>query len=83
MLLYDPAAAHRATGITMRRVLYLALPVLACASPAHAYIEAPHSLGKCVHESTNIVLVELSRVSKEKNLLIFKKERAPKREAGR
>src|SRR5262249_47882661 len=40
---------------------------------ASAYIEVPYSLGRCVHESTNIVLMELSRVNTEKNLLIFKK----------
>jgi hypothetical protein len=57
----------------MRRVLAAAVPLLVLTSTAHAYIEAPHTLGKCIHESTNVVLVELTRVSKEKNLLIFKK----------
>src|SRR5262245_64568242 len=40
---------------------------------ARAYIEAPHSLGQVVHESTNIVYVELARVNTEKNLLIYRK----------
>jgi hypothetical protein len=57
----------------MHRPLLTALPFLALASPSSAYIEAPHSLGKCVHESTNVVLVELAKVNADKNLLIFKK----------
>ncbi|HJZ89564.1 MAG TPA: YdjY domain-containing protein [Gemmataceae bacterium] len=57
----------------MTRLLVPALLWLLAAAPAPAYIEAPHTLGRCVHESTNVVLVELSRVNKEKNLLIFTK----------
>lgn len=38
-----------------------------------AYVEAPHTLGRCVQESTNVVLMEVSRVNKEKNLIIYKK----------
>src|SRR5262245_27464284 len=57
----------------MLRHLLVAIPLVAITAQARAYIEAPHSLGRCVHESTNIVLVELSRVNKEKGLLIFKK----------
>jgi hypothetical protein len=60
--------------MAMRR---LAIPAtflcLILTPPARAYIEAPHTLGKCVHESTNIVLLELVRVNTEKNLLIYKK----------
>jgi hypothetical protein len=57
----------------MRSALLAAVPVLVLAAPTHAYIEAPHSLGKCVHESTNVVLVELTKVNTDKNLLVFKK----------
>jgi len=57
----------------MRHALAAALPLLTLAVPARAYIEAPHSLGKCVHESTHIVLVELTKVNVDKNLLVFKK----------
>ena len=57
----------------MRRALSVALPFLTLATPAGAYIEAPHSLGRCVHESSNVVLVELTKVSADKNLLVFKK----------
>jgi len=41
--------------------------------PASAYIEVPHSLGRCVNDSTNIVLMEVTKVNVEKNLIIFKK----------
>jgi hypothetical protein len=57
----------------MTRLVSPALLCLLAAAPARAYIEAPHSLGRCIHESTNVVLMELSRVNKEKNLLIFTK----------
>jgi hypothetical protein len=63
-------------GISMRYLIVPACLALLLALPAaRAYVEAPHSLGRCCHESTNIVLVELVRVSKEKNLLIYKKVR--------
>jgi hypothetical protein len=53
--------------VSAAALLFLPLP------RAAAYIEAPHSLGRCVHESSTIVLVELVRVNTDKNLLIFKK----------
>jgi hypothetical protein len=40
---------------------------------SQAYIEAPHSLGQVVALSTNIVLLRVEKVDKEKNLIIFKK----------
>jgi len=57
----------------MMRLLIPVLLSFSLAAPAYAYIEAPHSLGKCVNDSSNVVLVELSKVNKEKNLLIYKK----------
>jgi hypothetical protein len=49
--------------------LWLATP------PAYAYIEAPYTLGKIITESTNIVVMKVEKVDKEKNLIIFKKVR--------
>jgi hypothetical protein len=40
---------------------------------AHAYVEAPHSLGLVCTLSTNIVLVRVEKVDKEKNLIIYRK----------
>jgi len=39
----------------------------------YAYIEAPHTLGRCVQEASHIVLMEVEKVSSEKGLIIFKK----------
>jgi hypothetical protein len=38
-----------------------------------AYVEAPYSLGRVLSESTHAVLVEVTRVNKEKGLVIYKK----------
>src|SRR5262245_3070083 len=46
-----------------------------CVRPAHAYVEAPHSLGLVAQLSTNIMLVQVERVDKEKNLIIYRKVR--------
>jgi len=40
---------------------------------ARAYVEAPHTLGIVCRDSTHIVLVEVSKINREKNLIIFKK----------
>lgn len=41
----------------------------------HAYVEAPYPLGKVIFESTNIVVMRVEKVDKEKNLIIFRKVR--------
>src|SRR5262249_43528479 len=70
----QPAAAQpRNPRRHMLRFLSVALLAVAAATQAHAYIEATHTLGRCVHESNNVVLVELTRVNQEKGLLIYKK----------
>jgi hypothetical protein len=43
--------------------------------PALAYIEVPHSFGQVVGQSTNIVLMRVEAVDKEKNLIIYRKVR--------
>ena len=45
------------------------------AQPAQAYIEEVHSLGKVVALSTNIVLMQIIAVDREKNLIVYKKVR--------
>jgi len=44
-------------------------------STAHAYVEAPHSLGQIVTLSTNIMVLQVEKVDKEKNLIIYRKVR--------
>ena len=48
------------------------LVALNLVSGAPAYVEAPYSLGQVCHESTTIVLVEVTKVNKEKNLIVLK-----------
>jgi hypothetical protein len=43
--------------------------------PAYAYIEAPYTLGKIVNDSSNILVLRVEKVDKEKNLIIYKKLR--------
>jgi hypothetical protein len=58
----------------MKRCLLAAVLALSVGSPASwAYVEAPHTLGRCCHESTNVMLVEVTRVDKTKNLILYKK----------
>ena len=42
---------------------------------AQAYIEAPHTLGQVVTLSTNIMILRVEKVDKEKNLIIYRKVR--------
>ena len=59
----------------MKRFAILAacLAFLAAVPAGRAYVEAPYTLGRICHESTNIVLVEVTKVNKDKNLIIYKK----------
>lgn len=61
----------------MRRLMLLAALAIALAIPraAEAYIEAAHSFGQVVAASTNIVLMQVTAVDREKNLIIYRKLR--------
>lgn len=54
-------------------ILVVAVVVLFCTTPSPAYIEAPHSFGQVVAQSTNIVVMRVEKVDKEKNLIIYRK----------
>jgi hypothetical protein len=43
--------------------------------PAHAYIEAPYSLGQVCNESSNILIMRVEKVDREKNIIIYRKVR--------
>jgi hypothetical protein len=43
--------------------------------PAQAYVEAPHSLGQVIALSSNILVVRVEAVDREKNLIIYRKVR--------
>src|SRR5262245_63315923 len=47
--------------------------LLAGAALVHGYIEVPYTLGRTCAESSHIVLMEVTRVNKEKGIVIYKK----------
>jgi hypothetical protein len=60
-----------ATVIAAAAALVALLPT----RPAFAYIEAPHSLGAVISQSTNVLVLRVEKVDKERNLIVFRKER--------
>jgi hypothetical protein len=56
-----------------KKSLSACVSVLVFCAGAGAYVEAPHTLGRCCHESSNVVLVEVVRIDKAKGLIIYKK----------
>jgi hypothetical protein len=42
-------------------------------TPSLAYVEAPHSLGQVIQLSSNIMIVRVERVDREKNLILYRK----------
>jgi hypothetical protein len=58
-----------------RALLFLVVLGLALFSsrPASSYVEERYSLGRIVKESTNIVLVKVDKVNKERKLIYYKK----------
>src|SRR5262245_1401726 len=41
--------------------------------PAFAYVEAPHTLGLVVRDSSHIALMQVVKVTKDKGLMIYRK----------
>ncbi|HXX94290.1 MAG TPA: VCBS repeat-containing protein [Planctomycetota bacterium] len=62
--------------MTPRRIVaVLALGILVWAAPALAYIEAPYSLGRIITESSNIMVIQVDKVNKQNNMILYKKIR--------
>jgi hypothetical protein len=61
----------------MRRALSV-LALLTLAGSASAYVEAPMSLGAMIAQSTNVVTMVVTKVDKQKNIIIYKKVRDEK-----
>ncbi|MBX9579920.1 MAG: VCBS repeat-containing protein [Gemmataceae bacterium] len=57
----------------MRHLPPAAVALLVLAGPARAYVEAPQSLGSVIQQSTNIVLMTVTKVDKQQNLIVFQK----------
>ncbi len=58
-------------GLAITLAVYLTLAW--CLPLAHAYVEISYSLGRVVNESTNVMLLRVESVDKEKNLIIYRK----------
>jgi FG-GAP-like repeat len=61
----------------MRRSLSI-LTLLLLSGSVSAYVEAPMSLGAMIAQSTNVVTMVVTKVDKQKNLIIYKKVRDDK-----
>ena len=59
--------------MTTRRLIAVLTLAVALPAAARAYVEAPHSMGMICNLSTNIVVVQVEKVDKEKNLIIYRK----------
>jgi hypothetical protein len=62
-----PGAGER-FALLLALLLALFLP-----TPARAYIEAPFSLGKVIQDSTNVLVMRVESVDREKNLIVYSK----------
>ena len=63
------------TCLLRRFIVITAILVIALAAPrpARAYVEIPMSLGDVMRQSTNVVLMRVTKVDREKNLIIYTK----------
>jgi HEAT repeat protein len=60
--------------LTPERLIYAALALCCTSGPALAYIDAPPTLGRLVqYDATYIVVMQVEKVSKEKQAIIYKK----------
>jgi hypothetical protein len=56
-----------------RLVLGSLMAALLWISSAYAYVEIPYTLGRLITESTHVMLVQVDKVDKTKNLIIYRK----------
>src|SRR5262249_20123156 len=67
----------RSRPMTLRRTLLLlgglALLAAALRQPASAYVEERYTLPRVINESTNIILLKVEKVNKERKLIYYKK----------
>src|SRR5262245_16338766 len=69
------SARLRRCGMRYPTVAAILLAAWATSGVAWGHIEAQYTLGRVATESTNIVLIEITRINKDKNLVICKKVR--------
>jgi hypothetical protein len=67
----------RSNGIAeiavMKRVVCATICLLGLAAPASAYIDASPTLGRVIKDATNIVVLRVEKVSKDKGIIIYMK----------
>jgi hypothetical protein len=63
---------RRRIGITLALTLLATMPLF-WPQPAEAYVEAPYTLGRIITESTNVMLLRIEKVDKERNLIVYRK----------
>ncbi len=54
-------------------VCILGLVCLALPWPVHSYVEAPYTLGRVLHEATNILVMRVEQVDRERNIIVYRK----------
>ena len=57
----------------MKRLLVISVIALLCPSQAYAYVDGSPTLGSVIRDSSNIVVLEVTKVSAEKRVIIYKK----------
>lgn len=63
------------TRLLRLRPILILLGVLTAPAPVLAYVEAPHSLGAIIHQSSTICLMQVEKVDKTNNQIIYRKVR--------
>ena len=66
-------SAHRTQRVLAAAAIAAAAAVLLTPATAPGYVEAPMSFGAIVAQSTNVVLMTVAKVDKEKNLIVYQK----------
>jgi hypothetical protein len=57
----------------VKRFLCLTIAVFGLARPAHGYIDAAPTLGRLLSDSTNVVVLRVKKVSKDRHAIIYSK----------
>jgi hypothetical protein len=66
-------ATRKRTARTLLLFVLSSLCLGVAVVASRAYVEAPHSLGLVIQLSTNVMIVKVEKVDKEKNLIIYRK----------
>lgn len=57
----------------MRRLIYLIVGLCGIPTTAGAYIDAAPTLGRVLHDSTHVVVLQVEQVSREKRVILYRK----------